>query len=86
MYTGTETSEYGYTAYTTANEQPSFSARSYTHRMASGTVVSAVSIFVLVCLSLLVPVSLLSVVLVSVRLILICIPETNTQCEAPPPS
>lgn len=85
MYTGTETSEYGYTAYTTADEQPSFSARSYTHRMASGTVMSAVSIFVLVCLSLLVPVSLLSavLVLVSVRLIRICISGMNTQCEAP---
>ena len=84
MYTGTETNEYGYTAYTTADEQPSFSARSYTHRMTSGTVMSAVSIFVLVCLSLLVPVSVLFAVLVliSVRLIRVCIPEKNTQCEA----
>ena len=85
MYTGTETSEYGYTAYTTDNKQSSFSARSNTHMMISDTVMSAVSVFVLVCLSLLVPVSVLPavIVLVSVRLIRSLIPEMNTQCEAP---
>ena len=85
MFIKTKRTEYGYTDCTTANEQPSFSARFCGHNMSWGTVVMAVSIFVLSVLAVLVSVSVLAVVvlLLAVRIFRLWESEVNTQCETP---